>query len=41
METINPTDNCFNFIRLYACINVLLYHIGWFMAVKVPVLSSW
>lgn len=37
METINPTDNCFNFIRLYACINVLLYHIGWFMAVKVPV----
>ncbi|UYI73043.1 MAG: acyltransferase [Bacteroides xylanisolvens] len=40
METINPTDNCFNFIRLYACINVLLYHIGWFMAVKVPVLSS-
>lgn len=32
--------NCFNFIRLYACINVLLFHMGSSMNYKIPFLNS-
>lgn len=33
-------NNCFNFIRLYACINVLLYHIDIYLNVKIPYITS-
>lgn len=38
--SIDKRNNCFNLIRLYACLNVLFYHMYLHMDVKTPIITS-
>ena len=39
-KNFNRRDNCFNLIRIYACVNVLVIHLALYLGVKVPVIND-